>query len=952
MKRIFVGLLLLISFTLMAQRERLLFDFGWKFALGQAHDTQKDFGHNENTFSYLAKAGYGDGAAAQKFDDRAWKTIQVPHDWCVALPFDSKGTNSHGSKAIGKNFPENSIGWYRNSFIIPASDQGRRITIDFDGVFRNSNVWINGFWVGNEPSGYNSFSYDISDYLNYGGENVIAVRVDAMMEEGWFYEGAGIYRHVWLNKTDPLHVSRYGTFVAVKLPDDLKSANIQIETVLCNESLENSILEIEEQIINPEGKIVSSQILKNIGADKKSRKTILSQHKVLAPLVWSMETPSLYRLKTLVRSKGKVVDEYETSFGIRSVRFDPNKGFFLNGKSVKIVGTNNHQDHAGVGAAIPDALQEYRIKVMKAMGSNAIRTSHNPPTPEFLDACDRLGMLVMDEHRLMGTNPEHFRQLENLMRRDRNHPSVFIWSLGNEEWYIEGDARGARLAGVMQDFAKGLDSTRAFTIACSGGWDTGIGMVTEVMGYNYLKHGNVDEHHKKFPWQSSIGTEESNTIGTRGIYTTDAANCHLAPSNIYDDGAEGGWKVYASRPFLSGLFYWTGFDYRGEPTPYGWPAVVSQFGIVDQCGYPKDIFYYFKSWWTKEPMIHLYPHWNLKGQEGKEVNVRVYSNCEEIELFLNKKSLGKKTMPVNGHLEWNVLYQQGSLLAKGYNKGKEATTFEVSTTGKPTTLQLTADKTTMLENRQDVSVITVKINDEKGRMVPDACNALSFKISGPGKIIGVGNGDPVSHEADQFLEKVEFVSIKNLRELPVTTLEKRPETAFEWNDQTWNPALQYAGKWDEYSDTLLVVRGTFELGDLTPDKVVTFFGKSITENQSLYINGKLIASNVLRDAEGQRYVLDNALLRKGKNVYAIVGKKFRRKYTWDYPNTDPGIISVYTPAPLWKRNAFNGLAQIIIQHTQGSGTITLQAESDGIKTGTISLTTKSGSIVPTLERIK
>jgi beta-galactosidase len=934
------------NLVLLAQRERLLFDFGWKFALGHANDTQKDFGHNENTFSYLAKAGYGDGAAAQKFDDRAWLLVQLPHDWCVALPFDAKGTNSHGSKAIGKNFPENSIGWYRNTFTIPASDQGRRITVDFDGVFRNSNVWINGFWVGNEPSGYNSFSYDISDYLNYGGENVIAVRVDATMEEGWFYEGAGIYRHVWLTKTNPLHVNRFGTFVSTKLAEDLKSASVQVETIVFNENSAASDFELEEQVLNPEGKIISNSIRKNLRAEKKSRTTVITTHEIQNPLLWSLESPHLHRLKTVIKTGGKIVDEYETSFGIRSVRFDPDKGFFLNGKSVKIVGTNNHQDHAGVGAAIPDALQEYRIKVLKDMGSNAIRTSHNPPTPEFLDACDRLGMLVMDEHRLMGTNPEHFRQLENLIRRDRNHPSVFIWSLGNEEWYIEGDARGARLASVMQEFAKSLDSTRSYTIACSGGWDTGIGMVTEVMGYNYIKHGNIDEHHKKFPWQSSIGTEESNTIGTRGIYFTDAANCHLAPSNIYDEGAEGGWKFYAQRPFLAGLFYWTGFDYRGEPTPYGWPAVVSQFGIVDQCGYPKDIFYYFKSWWVKEPVLHLYPHWNLKEKEGKKVDVRVYSNCEEVELFLNKKSLGKKKMPLNGHLEWNVVYQPGVLQAKGYNKGKEVKAVQVQTTGAPAAIQLSADKNVLLENKHDVSVVTVKITDEKGLMVPDACLETTFKITGPAKIIGVGNGDPVSHESDQFLEKVEFVPVKNLKELVVSSLEARTETQLAFNDQDWKPALQYAGKWDEYVDTLLVVRGSFELGTITPETVVTFFGKSILENQSLYINGKLIATNILRDAAGQKYVLDNALLKKGKNVYAVVGKKFRRKYTWDYPNTDPGVISVYTPAPQWKRKTFNGLAQVIIQHTHGSGIITLEAESKGIKKSSLVVNTKQTSLLP------
>ena len=492
-------------------------DFGWRFALGNAIDASKDFNNGTGYFSYFAKTGYGDGAAAENFDDRAWRKIDLPHDWCVELPFDSTAGYSHGFKAMGRNFPQNSIGWYRKTFFIPESDLGRRISISFDGVFRNSIVWVNGFYLGTENSGYKSFNYDITDYLNYGADNVIAVRVDATMEEGWFYEGAGIYRHVWLDKTSPLHITKYGTFVTTELKND--NAVITTRTNVINESEKDEAFNIEEYIINDKGETIASGSSKNLFLKPHESQEYFSKYKIDSPDLWSIENPILQNLKTTINSEGKVVDNYETTFGIRTVRFDPNEGFFLNGKRVELKGTNEHQDHAGVGIAIPDALQEFRIKKLKEMGSNAIRTSHNPPAPEFLDACDKLGMLVLDENRLMGTNKEHFDCLESLIKRDRNHPSVILWSLGNEEWAIEGNIKGTRIAETMQNFAQQFDSSRAFTAACSGGWDDGIGKVTQVMGYNYIVQGNIDEHHKKFPWQSGVGTEETTTRGTEVFIT-------------------------------------------------------------------------------------------------------------------------------------------------------------------------------------------------------------------------------------------------------------------------------------------------------------------------------------------------------------------------------------------------------------------------------------------------
>ncbi|MDD5186517.1 MAG: glycoside hydrolase family 2 TIM barrel-domain containing protein, partial [Paludibacter sp.] len=432
--------------------------------------------------------------------------------------------------------------------------------------------------------------------------------------------------------------------------------------------------------------------------------------------------------------------------------------FFLNGKNVKILGTNDHQDHAGVGTAIPDALQEFRVKKLKEMGSNAIRTSHNPPTPELLDACDKLGMLVLDENRLMGINQEHFDLLELFMVRDRNHPSVILWSLGNEEWAIESNEKGARITKTMQEFAQKTDSSRAFTVAISGGWDNGSGKTARVMGYNYIVQGNIDEHHTKFPWQSGIGTEESNTIGTRGVYVDDKANGHMAASNRMPEnvGTESGWKFYAARPFLSGLFFWTGFDYRGEANPLSWPAVNSQFGIIDLCGFPKDIFYYLKSWWGKEPVMHIMPHWNWKDHEGKNIKMTIYSNAEEVELTLNNKSLGKKRMEKNGHLEWEVIYKSGTLVAKGFTNGKLIISERMETTDEPSKVGLSSDRIKLNADDEDVAVVTVQINDKKNRLVPTASDEVTFTLNGPGKIIGVGNGDPASHEAEQFSDTVQW----------------------------------------------------------------------------------------------------------------------------------------------------------------------------------------------------
>jgi beta-galactosidase len=742
-----------------APRERISFDRDWRFALGHATDVSKDFKHATGGFSYFAKAGFGAGASDPKFNDRDWRMLNLPHDWAVELPFSERGSDSHGFKAIGRNFPENSVGWYRKTFQIPKSDLGKRISLEFDGVFRDSIVWVNGHYLGTEQSGYSSFARNLSEILNYGGDNVVTVRVDASLEEGWFYEGAGIYRHVWLVKTAPLHVERHGTFVTSELKKN--SADVTARVTVVNEGTNAATFEIEQTILAPDGKAVATARQKKLTLTAAECGDFTNLLPVAKPQLWSIETPHLHKLVTTVRSGGAVVDQYETTFGIRSIRFDPNEGFYLNGQHVKLKGTDNHQDHAGVGAAIPDALQEFRIAELKKFGCNAYRASHNPPTPELLDACDRLGMVVIDENRLTGTTDYHYDHLKRMIWRDRNHPSVVLWSVGNEEWRVEGSEQGTRITAAMQSFVKQLDTTRPVTIAISGGWGHGNSVPIEVAGLNYMnnlgKSGfTTDQWHAKRPEQSIVATEECAFTQTRGIYTDDRKQCHLRaydwdPSD-WGSGAEEAWSHYADRKFLAGMFVWTGFDYRGEPTPFGWPAIASQFGILDLCGFPKDAAYYFQAWWRDEPLLHIFPHWNWPGKEGAEISVWAHSNCDEVELFLNGQSLGRKVMKKYSHLEWAVKYAPGTLRAIGYKDGKQILTAKVETTGAPATVQLAPHRATIKADGVDVSVITVQVADAQGRLVPTAANEITFTLSGPGKIIGVGNGDPASHEPEQFLE--------------------------------------------------------------------------------------------------------------------------------------------------------------------------------------------------------
>jgi beta-galactosidase len=948
--KLLVILLLIVSFKAHGQakltnpREHLLMDFGWRFAFGHPFDTNKDFNNGTGYFSYLSKTGYGDGAAAPGFDDRAWRKLDLPHDWAVEQPVAESASYSHGFKAIGRKFPDASVGWYRKTFSIPQSDLGRKITVAFDGVYRNAIVWVNGHYLGTNASGYLGFEYDLTSYLNYGGENVIAVRADATMEEGWFYEGAGIYRHAWLNKTNLLHIAADGTFVNTNVQSN--SAKVTANATIVNDADSVKSFTVSQTVVERSGKVVASSPERKMTLQPLQRVEVADLITVNIPNLWSIESPYLYRLITEIKQNGRLKDRYETRFGIRTIRFDANEGIFLNGKHLKIKGTNNHQDHAGVGSAMPDMLQYFRISALKAFGVNAYRCSHNPPTPELLDACDSLGMLVIDENRLMGATQTQLGDVKRLIMRDRNHPSVVSWSIGNEEWNVEGNITGTRIAAAMQQFVKSIDTIRFVTAAVSGGWGNGISTAIDVMGYNYITHGSTDEQHKKFPAQRSWGTEEGSTHASRGVYFTDKSKQQIAAYDRAPNASfvsiEDGWKHYAARPYLAGMFIWTGFDYRGEPTPFQWPSTGSYFGMLDQCGFPKDNVYYLRSWWTDKPTIHILPHWNWKGKEGQSIPVWVYSNCDEVELFLNKQSLGKKQMAINSHLEWSVNYQRGVVEAVGYKGGKVVLRDKVTTTDDATAVDMIPNNPVILANKQDIAVVTVDTKDKNGLHVPVSDNEVAFTITGPGKIIGVGNGDPTSHEADRYLDTFQTINIVNLREKVIADMNISDETVSSYPETDFSPAFKTERN-QEFGAAVkaLVYRGNFKLPDHLNGAAISFFYRSIGKQQTIYINGKQIARNIPESKKGDVFKLDQNIIKAGDNAISIVATPLIKQHSWDELNMDPGAVQIITPAPVWKRKLFSGLAQVIVQSTAKSGDITLTAKAKGLKTKVLTIRSKT-----------
>jgi len=745
-----------------AGRERLLLDFGWSFHFGNADDPTKDFGYGTADAGNFQKTGNFMPAGSTSFSDADWRRIDLPHDWTVELPFkNDPDLKNKGFYPLGRNYPETSIGWYRRIFTLPAEDAGKHITLEFDGAYRETTVVFNGFYIGQHSGGYDSFSFDVSDFVNPGQPNVLLVRVDATESDGWFYEGAGIYRHVWLVKTNKVHIKQWGTLVRSEIGPG--GAKLSILSEVENDGNAPSNVRVISTVVDSAGAAVARNVSTTATIDARDQHDFTQEIAVGHPKLWSLEERNLYKLISEVQVAGQAVDRYETTFGIRSVQFDAERGFLLNGAAVKLKGTCNHQDHAGIGVALPDAVQYYRVRKLQEMGCNSLRTSHNPPTPELLDACDQLGMLVMDETRMMSSNPEGMSQFEDLVRRDRNHPSVFLWSLGNEE-PTATNAKGANIVTAMQLAAKRCDGSRPTTVdgminGEAAGSGTGALAVCDVIGYHY-SDPQAEAFHKAHPDKLVLGTETVSAVCTRGIYITDKSKGFVSSYDPYTTSgrasAEGWWKFCNAQQWLGGGYVWTGFDYRGEPSPNGWPNVSSQYGIIDMCGFPKDTFFYYQSWWTEKPVLHLFPHWNWSGYEGKKIAVWVYSNLDKVELLHNGQSLGTKDVKKDSHVAWDVEYAPGSIEARGWKDGKQVMTTRRDTTGAAAKLVLRADRESLQADGEDVAMFAVEVQDANGRTVPITDNLVTFTVTGPAKLIGVGNGDPTDQSPDKGTSKKAF----------------------------------------------------------------------------------------------------------------------------------------------------------------------------------------------------
>lgn len=707
-----------------------------------------------------------------------WRQVDLPHDFVIEGQFTREAAVKTGALKRGKAI-------YIKHFSLPESDRGKRIRLEFDGVYRNCSVFMNGHFVGRHLSGYTSFGFDVTEVSNFGGKNSAAVLVDATDNELWSYEGGGIYRTVRLLKTAELFVPQWGTFVHSGDTED--PGSLQVVVTVCNMLFEPQTCLIENVVVGPEGTVVTQLPPRTITIAAVESENVTTAGRILDPHLWQLEDPYLYKMITTIRVDGIVVDQYETTFGVRTFHFDPERGFSLNGRPMKLKGVCCHQDHAGVGVAVPASLQEWRVARLKEMGANAIRTSHNPPDPALLEACDRLGMLVMDEIRLPGASDEVMMQLEELVRRDRNHPSVILWSLGNEEMIVQHTEVGISMFRRMQHLVHRLDPSRKTTYGMNMTWieicdiHEAAGFRFDVWGSNYRsgqKSENYDLFHSKYPDWPMLGSETWGGAATRGLYTWDKSPYAIEieerwrsrDAAIWRDrefegivSAYGGtatpwgysieemWQDCVKRPFMAGIFVWTGFDYRGETFPYDWPSVISRFGVLDYCGFYKEVAHYLRSWWRPEDShLFLMPHWNWSGREGETIKVWCYSNCHNVELWLNGVSLGRQEMPANFRLEWLVSYESGELVARGYDvNGEEILSDRRRTTGIPAQIRLRPSTLNNPTIADDVIVVAVEIQDANGDVCPLADNLVNFDVHGPVRILGVGNGNPVSHEADK-----------------------------------------------------------------------------------------------------------------------------------------------------------------------------------------------------------
>ena len=731
--------------------------------------------------------GDATGAEQPAFDDSAWRKLDLPHDWAIEGPFDVKYGPSTGG------LPISGTGWYRKHFTAPAADKGKYYSVEFDGAMSNSTVWINGRELGSRPYGYSSFEYDLTKDIKFGSENVIAVRLMPEEASSRWYPGAGIYRNAWLVVTGPVHVAYMGTYVTTPEVTPA-SATVSVKSEIRNRNARPASVIVETVVLDAAGKQAGHQ-LSNVTVAPESSSTVAATINVASPQRWDIKTPYLYQAVTMVRAGSQVADRYVTPFGIRTIEFNRDKGFLLNGRVLKLNGVCDHSDLGALGMAVNRRATERQLEILKAMGFNALRTSHNPPSPEILEACDRMGILVMDEAFDMWSIPKvrngsakYFaqwgqRDMRDFLMRDRNHPSVILWSIGNEV-PDQNNANGWETAKMLTAIAHEVDPTRPTTSAFNS-WQAaiknGLADQVDIPGFNYqpMQYEQIQKDHPKW---IVFGSETESCVSSRGVYDLPvSANAVLstlqvssfdtvAPAWAYCPDVE--FDAQDRLPNVLGEFVWTGFDYLGEPTPYGranqWPSRSSYFGIIDLAGFPKDRYYMYKSKWTTEPVVHVLPHWNWQGKEGQPIPIMVYTNAEEVELFVNGKSLGRKKLgidttviPVNPNvtqtrqftskyrLEWEAPYAPGSLRAVGYKGGKQVGVDEIKTAGPAARVRLIADRTKVSADGQDLSYITARIEDRDGNLCPLANNLVQFKVEGAGKLEATDNGNAASEEPFQ-----------------------------------------------------------------------------------------------------------------------------------------------------------------------------------------------------------
>jgi beta-galactosidase len=772
----------LVSDTLAAEqssgdpRTRQCFDAGWAFTKGDPA-----------------------GAERQSFDHSAWRSLDLPHDWSVEGPFDAKNP----SGASGAYLPCGT-GWYRKSFHLPAEAEGRLAFIEFDGIYMNAEVWINGHRLGKRPYGYLGCRYELTPHLNLSGENVLAVRVDnSLQPSSRWYSGSGIYRHVWLTLTDRLRVAHWGTQVSTP-KISAEQAEVEVRTTLRNGYSTAKPVTVTQTIVAADDKTVASAS-KTLELAAGEQRVLDQSLEIANPALWSPQSPNLYTVRTDLQHGEQLVDRYETPLGVRKVVFVPDRGLLLNGECVIMRGMCNHHDLGPLGAALWDQALERRLRMLKQMGCNAIRTAHNPSSPELLDFCDRMGLLVINETfdewrrgwfyeqstRTLASSKKNkgkarhgyhlyfdewaHRDLTDHIRRDRNHPSVVMWSIGNEvpEAQKYGELETAK---QLQDLCHRLDPTRLVTVGCnliSGANESGFADMLDSVGYNggggscFL----YEADHAKYPHRLLYASEVPHSLQTRGEYRTHSRYRepqhqppHLTDEEVFPEtdvwyessydnagvriSSRDSWRLTKTLPYVAGEFRWTGFDYLGESG--GWPRVIGNFGIIDICNFPKDSYFFYQSQWTDKPMLHLLPHWTWPGKEGTPIPVWCYTNCDSVELFLNNKSLGQKTIAEDDmHLQWLVPYAAGELRAVASKDGTIVATTTTCTAGQASRVTLSADQLELDASRRDLSYVTIRMEDNDGNFVPKADNWVTLNIDGPARLLAVGSGDPLSHESFQ-----------------------------------------------------------------------------------------------------------------------------------------------------------------------------------------------------------